>query len=202
MPILPIIIAIFAILLRTTFHWLPNVELVTATMLLASLYSRRTAFILTFIVLAVTDVILGNTSIFLFTWSGFLIPALIISSLKIKNLKLKIPSATLLGIAANLFFYVWTNLGVWVLDSWGMYPKTALGLVSCYINGLPFLKNQLESTLLFVPLVFILHQIFAKLYTWPTTTSPQLHSVSQISYTPLEQTKGNYDWGSPTSAHT
>ncbi len=135
----------------------PNMELVTLAMLLASVYlSRNSALKLTLLVMAATDLILGNSNIFVFTWSGFLLPILLISSLKIRNSKFEILKSTGAGIASNIFFFAWTNLGVWILDSWGMYPKTAAGLIRCYINGLPFLKNQLESTLLFVPLGFYL----------------------------------------------
>ena len=138
---------------------LPNFEFVTTAMVVsASLLSKKQSLLLILAIMAATDLILGNTNIFLFTWTGFLIPIFVIKKLKnwlkIKNLKIITPLG--LGLASNIFFYLWTNFGVWFLDSWGMYPKTLPGLVSCYINGLPFLKTQAESTLIFVPLTLIL----------------------------------------------
>jgi hypothetical protein len=113
--------------------------------------------------MAATDLIIGNTSIFIFTWSGLLLPIFLISALRIRNLpgrqagsKLEIIKATGLGVISNLFFFIWTNFGVWLLDSWGMYAKNLPGLIHCYINGLPFLRLQLASTLLFVPIGFYL----------------------------------------------
>lgn len=107
-------------------------------------------------ILAASDLLLGNTNIFLFTWSGFLLPIFLNNkfknSLATDNWQLVTLKGTGLGFLSNVFFYAWTNLGVWLLDSWGMYPKTLAGLVSCYINGLPFLKTQVESTLLLLPL--------------------------------------------------
>lgn len=149
-----------AFLGRTIFHLGPNIELVTTALIIASYYlGRKQALILTYFIMVVTDLIIGNTNIFIFTWSGFLIPALLAAPIfkKIKlGKKRTVLFGTGMGIASNLFFYLWTNFGVWLLDSWGMYPKTAAGLMMSYFNGLPFLRNQLAGTLIFLPVTFIL----------------------------------------------
>jgi hypothetical protein len=157
---------VLAFFLRLS-RWIPNMELVTTAMLLSSLYlSRNTSLKLTLLLMIATDLFLGNTHIFLFTWSGFLLPIILIKLFMTQPLRslgeggLSMIKVTALGIGSNLFFYLWTNFGVWLLDSWGMYPKTLQGLIHCYINGLPFLHPQLASTLLFVPLgVCLLHFI-------------------------------------------
>jgi hypothetical protein len=64
---------------------------------------------------------------------------------------------TTAGLSANLFFYLWTNFGVWLLS--GMYPKTTTGLLMSYVNALPFLRYQLISTLIFIPLGFFATEI-------------------------------------------
>lgn len=66
----------------------------------------------------------------------------------------RILQATGLGVGASLWFYLWTNFGVWLLDSWGMYPKTLAGLLESYWYGLPFLKLNLLGNFIFVPLSF------------------------------------------------
>lgn len=156
-------IALFliAFLERTVWDLGPNIELVTAgTILIAYFLGQKESLSFVLLVMILSDLILGNTKIFLFTWSGFLIPTLFISQIikkhliKIKNLPIKITSLTAGGLLVNLFFFFWTNLGVWVLDSWGMYSKDLSGLITCYINGLPFLKNQILSNLIFIPLGF------------------------------------------------
>ena len=145
-----------AFLLRLT-RLIPNMELITTSLILSSVYlSRKHTLLLTLVTMAATDLLLGNTNIFLFTWSGFLLPILFISLFRIGKIKSEIVKIIGLGLGANLFFFIWTNFGVWALDSWGMYPKTLPGLVSCYINALPFLKNQICSTLLFLPLFYTL----------------------------------------------
>ena len=151
-----------AFLERTVFDLGPNFELVTLAMVLSAFYlNPKSSLLLTSLLMISSDLIIGNNNIFIFTWSGFLIPILFIKHFK--NLKLNnIFSGTLAGISSNLFFFFWTNFGVWALDSWGMYPKTILGLMSSYLNGLPFLKYQLVSTLLFVPLGFLIFDLILK----------------------------------------
>lgn len=149
------IIFVLAFLERTVFDFGANVELVTLAMLLASVYlSRNTALKLTFLLMVATDLVIGNTRIFLFTWSAFLLPILLFSK-SIFHRQPSILKFTSYGIFSNLFFYLWSNFGVWLLDSWNMYPKTLPGLLHCYYMGLPFLRLHLASTLLFIPLGFI-----------------------------------------------
>lgn len=157
------IIFFLAFLERTFFDLGPNFELVTLAMVMSTFcLDRKLALILTVILMISSDLIIGNSNIFIFTWSGFLIPIFFVKYFK--NLKMNnIFSGTIAGISSNIFFFFWTNFGVWALDSWEMYPKTVLGLASSYINGLPFLKYQLISTLLFVPLGFGIYKLLSKL---------------------------------------
>ncbi len=172
------VITVLAFVERVWFDLGPNIELVTVASLLAAFYlNKRVALLLTFVLVVLSDISIGNSNIFIFTWSGFLLPILFMSVFK--NLKLnKIFSGTLAGISSNLFFFVWTNFGVWALDSWGMYPNNVLGLIQSLINGLPFLKYQLTSTLFFVPSGFI---IFESLYNSILTKIKR--SLSQLIFT-------------------
>ena len=157
------LVFLLALLERTVFDFGPNIELVTLASLLSVFYLKRNiSLFLTFLVLALSDLIIGNTGIFLFTWSGFLIPILLsanfLKKLNLNGIK-KVGLATFSGIGMNLFFYAWTNFGVWAQSSWGMYPRNLSGLIASYINGLPFLKMSLTSTLFFVPLTFAILEL-------------------------------------------
>jgi hypothetical protein len=149
-----------AFLERTVFDLGPNVELVTTAMVLTVFYfGKKESFWLTFAVMVLSDIIIGNSIIFIFTWSGFLIPSLLLpklfrnSKLKIRNLFWKTAGLTGTGLLTNLFFYFYTNFGVWLIGN--MYTKNMAGLITCYVNGLPFLKPQIFSSLLFIPLGFM-----------------------------------------------
>ena len=164
---------LLAFLERTVFDLGPNYELLTAAMILSSYFiNRKSTFLLTLLVIAFSDRIIGNSKIFLFTWTGFLLPALFASPIlrylytkySILHTKILPLTLTLTGVSANLFFFIYTNLGVWLLDSWGMYTKDLSGLILCYINGLPFLKNQIVSSLIFIPMGFVLINIALAFY--------------------------------------
>lgn len=149
------LLVMMALAERVVFDLGPNVELVTTAGLLAAAYlGRRQAAGVVLAVMMVSDLILGNSNIFWFTWSGMAIPMVVAGGV-FKRLGInRMASGAIMGVGANLFFYLWTNFGVWALDSWGMYPNNWAGLIQCYVNALPFLKLQLISTLMFVPTAF------------------------------------------------
>ncbi len=104
-------------------------------------------------VLFLTDLYYGNTSIFLFTWSGFVLLGLLGYSAK-KRVPLSMKSIPLvmgLGIGGVLLYDLWTNFGCWLM--W--YPPTLTGLITCYILALPFTVWHLLSTLLALPLIYL-----------------------------------------------
>ncbi len=161
-----------AFLERVVFDLGPNVELVTAAMILSAYYlGSRQSVLLTMAIMILSDLILGNSRIFIFTWTGFLIPALLASSFGNKlfamhglpNIKLltKTISLTFTSLSANIFFYLWTNFGVWLLSN--MYTKNISGLLMSYINGIPFLKNQFVSSVVFIPVLFVLTESAIKM---------------------------------------
>lgn len=156
------VLILLGILSRTAWHIGDNVEFVTGSALLAGSYlGLGWAIVVPLVVMVITDILLGNTNIFLFTWSGFfLISCLgylsnIGHSKGVRKVFLSVP----LGIVSSLWFFLWTNFGVWLLDSWGMYPKTFKGLMDAYILGIPFLKMNLLGNLFFVPLAFFIFEL-------------------------------------------
>ena len=143
-----------AIAFRTIIHVAPNVEYVTAASLLAGVYlGKKYAVLIPFIIMVLSDTLIGNTNIFIFTWSAYVSIGLI-GQMGLMGKNKIILRATGTGILAGLFFFAWTNFGVWALDSWGMYPRTIGGLMQAYVMGLPFLKMTLLGNLLFVPVSF------------------------------------------------
>lgn len=153
------VLIILGILFRTVWHLGDNVEFVTSATLIASAYlGLRFSILVPFMIMALSDLIIGNTNIFIFTWSGYLFIGFLSNLSNLGNLRggTKILVATGLGILASLWFYLWTNFGVWLLDSFGMYPKTLTGLIDAYIMGIPFLKYNLYGNLVLVPASFLI----------------------------------------------
>ena len=101
--------------------------------------------------MALSDLILGNGPILLFTWSGFAVMGL----LGLASRRSRAPTATYalaltgVGVAGILVFDLWTNLGWWLL----FYPHTLPGLATCYTMALPFMLGHLLTTTAALPLV-------------------------------------------------
>jgi hypothetical protein len=118
--------------------------------------------------LIISDLILGNTNIFIFTWSGFLIPSyfasIYLNKPKQSSIKL-VGKSTIYGLWTGIFFFLWTNFGVWLLDSWGMYTNDLAGLTQSYINALPFLRMQILSNLVIIPAGFTTIESLKYIYT-------------------------------------
>jgi uncharacterized protein DUF6580 len=64
-------------------------------------------------------------------------------------------------IAAPTFFFLLSNLVVW-MGPQVTYPKNFSGLISCYEAGLPFYRNSLIATLLFLPVILLAYNYLIK----------------------------------------
>ena len=64
-------------------------------------------------------------------------------------------------LGSGMLFYAVTNFGVWAAGN--LYPRTAAGLVACYVAGLPFYRNQVAGDLFFTGVLFGLHLLATSL---------------------------------------
>lgn len=132
----------------------PNLEIATAATFLAVLLLRnRWAAVVPFAVVAVSDAVLGNTQIMWFTWSAWAVIGL--GAILARHLRGpgRYAAALGVGVGGSLWFFAWTNFGVWLMD--GMYPATLDGLLASYVAGLPFLRTMLLGNLVLVPLAAV-----------------------------------------------
>ena len=137
----------------------PNLELVTAVSVLAAVtMGWRAALIVPITTMVVSDLIIGNTSIFVFTWGSFAVIGLGATLLRKLNNKPKLQILTSAGFAvvSSFLFFVVTNFGVWVQ---GWYPATFAGLMNSYIMGIPFYRTMLIGNLIFVPTAITIWQL-------------------------------------------
>lgn len=133
----------------------PNLEIATAATFLAVLLLRNSwAAVVPFAVVAVSDAVLGNTQIMWFTWSAWAVIGL--GAILARHLRGpgRYAAALGVGVGGSLWFFAWTNFGVWLMD--GMYPATLDGLLASYVAGLPFLRTMLLGNLVLVPLAAVI----------------------------------------------
>lgn len=145
------------VLTRTVFHIGPNFEFVSAISIVAGYIftDKRLAMAVPFTIMFLSDSIIGNTNIFLFTWSAYLLMPVIGSMLKRLKTQSGLKKALALegaGILSVTMFYFWTNFGVVVTTN--MYSKDLYGVIGSLINGLPFLKPQLIGVVLTIPVIY------------------------------------------------
>lgn len=144
-------------LINWNYSIAPNLEIVTASTLVAAVFlSRRAALLVPLTIMAVSDIIIGNSMILVFTWSAFALIGL--AGLAMRRLggspaKLMLTSV-LAAIGGSVFFFLYTNFGVWLLGDGSLYAKTWAGLVQCYVMGLPFYRTMLVGNLVLVPTYF------------------------------------------------
>ncbi len=146
-------------IINHNYNFAPNLELITTASVIAAVaIGLRGAMIVPIASMVISDVVIGNTSIFVFTWSSFAIIgalAILLRKLNDKPAKQVLYSIGFAAGSSFLFFLV-TNFGVWA-EGW--YPATWAGLVSSYTLALPFYRTMLIGNLILVPTAIAAWQI-------------------------------------------
>lgn len=119
------------------------------------------SFILPLLALFISDLViqfLYSQDLFPYTgfyagqWKNYLI--LLLATLLGWLLKGRSNSSLLTGgIAAPTVYFLVSNFLVWQGTAEAVYTKNFSGLMTCYEAGLPFYRNSLIATLLFLPVV-------------------------------------------------
>jgi hypothetical protein len=94
-------------------------------------------------------------------WKNYLV--LLMSTLIGWGLKGRNYSSLLAGsIASPTVFFLVSNFMVWMASTETVYPKTFSGLMTCYEAGLPFYRNSLIATLVFLPVILVSYNALTK----------------------------------------
>lgn len=65
-------------------------------------------------------------------------------------------------IAAPTVFFLVSNFMVWAGSTEAVYSKSFSGLMICYEAGLPFYRNSLIATLVFLPVILFVYNYLTK----------------------------------------
>jgi uncharacterized protein DUF6580 len=115
----------------------------------AMIRDRRLAFLFPLLTLFAGDLFIGFHKLIPIVYASTLVSVALGFLLRTRHALGRIVGMTLLG--AIQFFFV-TNFGVWLLLN--TFPKTAAGLLACYIAGAPLFWNTLAGDALYVTLLF------------------------------------------------
>ena len=110
---------------------------------------RRLAFIFPLVALFAGDVFIGFHKLIPIVYASFLVKVAIGLWLRDRRSIARIGLATLFGA---IQFFIVTNFAVW--QFLGSYPRTAAGLVACYIAGLPFFWHTIAGDAFYATLLF------------------------------------------------
>lgn len=142
----------------------PNLELSTAAAFAAAgLLRHRLAMLVPLVVVALSDVLLGNSSVLVFTWTAWAVIGVGAWWAGRRSGARRLVAALGFGVGSSLVFYLWTNAGVWWLGRGTYYPAGPDGLLASYVSGLPFLRTMLLGNLVLVPLAAGLVALVARL---------------------------------------
>lgn len=130
-----------------------NFTAITAMAVFAGqkLENKKWAWIAPFLSLLWTDLFLGFHSTMIYVYVAALLPVFFPRQIK------ALPSL----LAGSLFFFLFTNLGVWI--SQDMYTKSWAGLLECYAQALPFYENQILGDLSYAAVLFGFYALAQKL---------------------------------------
>ena len=150
---------IFALAIFRLMPHLPNVSPVAAMALFGGAYfaDKRMAFIIPFLALFLSDLVLGLHNSMVFVYAGFALTVAIGFLLKDRVTLTNTAFAT---VVASVLFFLLTNLGAWLTS--GLYAKSAEGLMQAYVAGIPFFQNSLLGNLVFVAVIFGGYQLLQK----------------------------------------
>lgn len=133
----------------------PNFTAMNAIALfsVSSLGNLRISLFTVFSTILLSDFVFGFYSSMAFVYLSFGLIVLMGYGLKSKRSGIR---TTFLLTASSLLFFIITNFGVWLGSSF--YPQTVEGLSFCYLAAIPFLVNNLISTLLYGGILFSLNK--------------------------------------------
>ncbi len=72
------------------------------------------------------------------------------------------PGIAIAGIAAPTVYFLVSNFMVWQATTEAVYAKSFSGLMTCYEAALPFYRNSLIATLLFLPVILLLYNYLTR----------------------------------------
>ena len=129
----------------------PNVSPVAAMALFGGAYfaDRRVAFLVPFLALLLSDLLIGLHDTMVYVYAGFGLTVVIGFWVRRHLSPGSIAAAV---VASSVLFFLVTNFGAWLTS--GLYPMSPDGLMQAYIAAIPFFQNSLLGNIVFTTVLF------------------------------------------------
>jgi len=146
---------IFLLTLSRLIPHPPNFTPIISVAILSSFFFKNINLSISVILISmfISDLLIGFHDYVFFTYIPLVVIAIIF-----KEKILKYKNILIYSVIGVIIFYLISNFGVWFLGK--NYENSIYGLISCYIAGLPFLKNSLISTIFYTYLTFSIFKFF------------------------------------------
>lgn len=164
--ILVAVLMVIAVATRLVPHPANFTSVAAVALLGGSLLPRKWAVSLPLLIMVVSDLIIGLHPLILFTWGSFAVIALV-SNRYMR--RVNVGSVVLASLSASVFFYLVTNLGVWLQGQ--MYSLNWSGLLTCYYNAIPFFRNTMAGDLVYCGVLFGAYALAAKTAKLPSAAT-------------------------------
>lgn len=130
----------------------PNFAPVAAIGLFAgAMFDRRAAWLVPFAAVLLSDAVIGFYHPVSMFWNYAGLAACMLLGSSILGAARSLPRFAGATVASTLAFFALSNFGMWAS---GYYPRTAAGLLECYVAALPFLRNTFASDVLYTTALF------------------------------------------------
>ncbi|MCK4799397.1 hypothetical protein KAS31_00285 [Candidatus Parcubacteria bacterium] len=164
-----IVIGVVGRFILVSYAGIPNLEIITVLALIAGIYLGGVyAVVVPLSVIFLSDLVIGNTYIFIFTWTAFAVIGLFgYASRKVSLPKIGLgwKKSIVLALLSSIFFYLYTNFGWWLMS--GMYEYSLSGIIRCYYMAIPFFRNNLVGNLIFVPIgIYVASKVFCNVESY------------------------------------
>ncbi len=134
----------------------PNFAPIAAIALFGGAYfdNKKLAFIVPFIALLISDLVIG---FYEGMWAIYLSFALVVGIGFMLRNRVNTGRVAIAAVSSSVLFFVVTNFAVWV--SGFLYPMNFSGLVTCYTAAIPFFHNTLIGDLVYSGALFGLYAL-------------------------------------------
>lgn len=156
-----------AVLARLAPH-APNVTPIAAVALFSGVYlTGRWSWLVPIVALLATDAVIGwyDRPVMASVYGSFALVGWLGYAVRNHRTPATIAGASLVG---SILFFLITNAAVW---AWGhLYPLTMTGLLTSYVNALPFFRNTLLGDLGYTALIFSAYALVSRIVVASTLT--------------------------------